>query len=221
MSDSSVINVDSTVESLISRGFVTVTGAIATTASDSREFATGWLVIESADNLNDGDATRYCAVIGDDPASVVVCGPASEIELRSWWTPEDIEMPSWVPVLAAAHWKVARVQRAADDTRRALAKHQDKLETIVDAAHSYADDNNLCGVFDRFMLSQGLRPRSRDYDVTVDVQLRISLTQSGHDADAACENVSDDQIASVLYNLSQHCLSGAIQDYDIVDTDEI
>lgn len=222
MSDSSIVNDTSTVENLIRGGIPTDEGVLVIASQGDKVVAGGWLIVEGDDNLGNGGPARYCAVISDAPAAVVVvCGVVSEIEVRSWWTLEDVEMPPWVPVMAAAHWNAARAEHAVADARHALAKHEDKLETIVDAAHSYADDNDLCSRFDEFMASQGLRPRSRDYDISVDVALRISVTQSGHDEDAACENVSKDQIASALYNVSQSWLVGAIQDYEIVGAEQI
>lgn len=219
MSDSSIATADLTVGDLASREPSFGTGALVTLVVGNQEFA-GWVVIERDDNPGYDYLTRYCAVVSPNPVSVVISGPVSEVEIQSWQPARD-GAPEWAQALAVASWRVARAEKAAAASQQALVRHQDRLEAIVDAAHTYADENNLCSVFDEFMRENGLRPRSRDYEITVDVRLRITVEQSGHDADSANDNVDDSQIAHVLYNLSQHGIEGAIHDYDIVDTEVI
>ncbi|MCT7372986.1 hypothetical protein [Mycolicibacterium llatzerense] len=217
MSESSVITGGTTVETLASREPGFGTGALVTLIVGNGEFA-GWLVIERNDNLGYDHLTRYCAVISADPVAVVWSGPVGEVEVQTWMPSPD-GLPEWAQALAAAKWEAQRAEKAAAESHRALTKHKDRLEAIVDAAHEYADHNDLCSRFDEFMEANGLRPRSRDYDITVDVHLRIVVEQSGYDADAANENVTDDQIASEIYNLSQYVINGAIRDFDIVETE--
>lgn len=219
MSDSSVITGGVTVEDLANREPGFGTGALVTLIVGNSEFA-GWLIIERNDNPGYDHLTRYCAVVSPDPVSVVFSGLVSEVEIQSWQPARD-GAPEWALALAVAQWQVTRADKAAADSHRALVKHQDRLEAIVDAAHEFADEHSLCSDFDRFMMDQGLRPRSRDYQITVDVRLRIVVEQSGHDADAANENLDDDQIATTIYNLSQYVLDGAIRDYDIVETEVV
>jgi hypothetical protein len=49
----------------------------------------------------------------------------------------------------------------------------------VDAAHAYADENELYERFDDFMEVQGLRPRTRDWAVEVEATVRARVTGDG------------------------------------------
>lgn len=178
----------------------------------SGEFAGGWLIVEP-----EGVGERWCAVVSADPVGVVASGPLSQVTLWAWSVP-DAPVPTWVEALASAYIEAARARLAAENASRALASNRDRLESIVDAAHTYADDNNLCSVFDEFMLEQGLRPRSRDYEVVVDVTLRVRITSRGHDADDASDDVGDDEVAETLYNLSKYDLRSMVAgNTDVVD----
>ena len=72
-----------------------------------------------------------------------------------------------------------------DQVRQQLIAERARLESIVDAAHVYADDHGLCSRFDDFMVKHGLRPRRRDYIVELDATVRVSVTVSGRNGEAA------------------------------------
>ncbi len=178
----------------------------------SGEFAGGWLIVEA-----ESRGEQQCAVVAADPVGVVACGPISQVKLWAWSIP-DAAVPAWVVPLAAAHIEAARAHLEAETARRAVAAHGERLEAIVDAAHTYADDNSLCSQFDAFMVEQGLRPRSNDYEVVVDVTLRVRITASGHDADAASETVGEEEVTETLYNLARYDLSNMVAgNIDVVD----
>jgi len=89
-------------------------------------------------------------------------------------------------MLASAAWAVARVRAERDQActerdqvRQQLIAERARLESIVDAAHQYADDHDLCERFDEFMVEHGLRPRRRDYIVELDATVRVSVNVSG------------------------------------------
>ncbi|GAT07669.1 hypothetical protein H7I77_10030 [Mycolicibacterium novocastrense] len=180
--------------------------------------AGGWFVVEQ-EPIDGGQ--RWCAIVSADPVAVVAAGPVADVMLWAWSVPDpDGAMPSWVPVLADSAWQAARGQAAAREARSALSRERARLEAIVDAAHHYANDNDLCSRFDDFMIEQGLRPRSRDYSVLVDVRLRVRISSSGHDADSASENVTTSEVVEAIYNLSRGELDGLCDgDFDIVDVE--
>lgn len=64
--------------------------------------------------------------------------------------------------------------------RAQVRAHQRKLDHLVDAAHEYADDYDLCSAFDEFCLAQGLRTRDRERSarVTMDVSVVVDLERS-------------------------------------------
>lgn len=94
------------------------------------------------------------------------------------WTDRWVPHHSWVPALGLAALASQRASVERDQARQALTREQQRLERIVDAAHAYADDNDLCGRFDTFMLSQGLRAREREYVVDIDATVRVSVIVS-------------------------------------------
>lgn len=58
-------------------------------------------------------------------------------------------------------------RRGVTDGRAAASREFDAWKARAEEiAHAYADDNGLCGEFDRCMEEVGLSPRERDYRVT-------------------------------------------------------
>lgn len=82
---------------------------------------------------------------------------------------------------------VAEAVRAERD--RLTAEFEAWKERATETAHSYADDNSLCGEFDRCMEEIGLRPRAREYEVEI-VQ-RYTITVEASDEDDAAEQARD------------------------------
>lgn len=73
--------------------------------------------------------------------------------------------------------------------------HQDHrawLADLTEDAHAYADDHELCGVFDDFMDRHGLDRRSREYEAKVTVWLYMS--RSGASYDEAFDEITDQDI---------------------------
>lgn len=216
------VNVGATIDrsvsvaDLLNRPEQVGTGSWVTVVVSSDELANGWLVVESQPTVGE----RWCAVVAVDPVAVVAVRPVSEMVLRTW-SITNPAVPSWVPVLAASSWEVARTSGKLREANLALNREQVRLESIVDAAHEFADENNLCSVFDSFMLSQGLRPRERDYDVVVDVSLRLRVHSNGVDSDVAREQVGTAEVIDALYNLSRPELSHLVEHFDVVDVEAV
>ncbi len=177
----------------------------------------GWLVVEDAAATG---AARQCAVVRLDGCAVVAAGAVSEVTIAGDQVPTEGEMPAWAPVLAGALWVSRRYQAEAESARMALLDHEARLEGIVDAAHEYASDNDLCARFDRFMISQGLRPRSREWVCEVDATVRVRIPVSSHCADAAGGEVTDQMVEAAIAQLRGALLTDAIQDHDVVDVEE-
>lgn len=177
----------------------------------------GWLVVEESAV---GDAERQCAVVRLDGCAVVVAGAVSEVQMSGDPVPAEEEMPAWASALAGAFWAARRARGEAQAARLALTEHQARLERIVDAAHEYANDNDLCERFDRFMLSQGLRPRLREWVCEVDATIRLRIPVSSHSADAAAGEVTDQIVQQAIAELRGPLLADAIQEHDVVDVEE-
>lgn len=176
---------------------------------------TGWLVVE--ENAV-GGAEPQCAVVRLDGRAVAAGGAVSEVTMTGDPVPTEGEMPAWAAALAGSFWAARRLRAEAQQAQAALVEHRARLERIVDAAHEYASDNDLCDRFDRFMISQGLRPRSRDWVCEATVRVRIPVTS--HSADAAGSEVTDQMVQAAIADLRGALLADAIQDHDVVDVEE-
>lgn len=66
----------------------------------------------------------------------------------------------------------------ARERAEAAARAKDAfLDGLVADAHQYADDNDLCEVFDRFMADHGLPERTGEYEVEAEVTVTIRFRQ--------------------------------------------
>lgn len=185
----------------------------------------GWLVIDSIGVH--GTQDRQCAVVGVGNGAVLAAGPVSQVRVIGEPVPTADSMPAWAPTVASGVWVAAglrieqdQLRRERDQARAAVAAGEARLERIVDAAHEYADENSLCEVFDRFMISQNLRPRSRDWMCEVDVTVRVRIPASAHSADAAASTITEEMAAAAVGALRPDLLADAVRDFDVVDVEE-
>ncbi len=176
----------------------------------------GWLVVEQC--VPAGRERRCAIVMPEEECAVVSAGPVSEVQVSGDPIPTDDAMPAWVSAVAGAFWGAQQARAERDATRAAVRAHEQRLEDIVDAAHEYADENDLCERFDRFMERQGLRPREHDYVCEVDATVRVRIPVRARNADAAASEVSDDMVVAALGGLPD--LADALQEHDVVDTEE-
>lgn len=122
---------------------------------------------------------------------------------------------------AAMRRESAKIDAEVSRMRAAMsAEFSVRLESITDAAHEYADDNDLCSVFDDFMSSQGLRTRDKDFEIEIDatVTVRVSITRTDRDGDAASNQIDSSDVQYAVADslgLSTHSLD--VTDYDVVD----
>ena len=86
----------------------------------------------------------------------------------------------------------------ANNVRAINAAHEAWKANLTEAAHEYANDNSLCGVFDQFMIDHGLAPRTREYEVEVDVEFRVRITVEGVNGDAAAEAIDQDEVDEAI-----------------------
>jgi hypothetical protein len=105
--------------------------------------------------------------------------------------------------------------------RRAVAEAERRFERWKDEAteqaHQYADNNNLCGEFDKFMVSIGLRPRLRTYSVTVAVNMSVLVNVEAQSADDAQNQVTDEEVANAVRSAAR---DGDI-DWDATDANPV
>ncbi|WP_195165873.1 hypothetical protein [Mycobacteroides abscessus] len=108
--------------------------------------------------------------------------------------------------------RVAALSGALDAERRRWA-------VVVADAHVWADENSLCGVFDEFCSLHGLPTREADFEVSVDVTVRVVVPQTARDADAACSEVQDsgglDRVVQAIYDLARGDLDDAVLDWSV------
>lgn len=78
----------------------------------------------------------------------------------------------------------ALVERVKRETEQRLTERFESWKSsLVSDAHEFADENNLCGEFDRFMREHDLPEREREYAVNYSVTLSgtVYVTGSGRD----------------------------------------
>lgn len=177
----------------------------------------GWLVVEES---APGSSERQCAVVRLEGCAVVAAGLLSEVKVAGDPVPTENEMPAWAPALAGAFWAARRARAEAEAAHSALTAHQVRLERIVNAAHEYADDNDLCSRFDDFMMENGLRPRSRDWVCVVDATVRVRIPVSAHHSDTAAGMVTDEMVLAAIESLRGRLLADAVQEHDVADVEE-
>lgn len=172
----------------------------------------GWLMVQDG-----AGEQRCCAVVSVMTGVVLAVGLLSEVKAVPAACPVDLAVPSWAGELAGLAWKARGAEAARDRARAALAAHEARLEAIVDAAHEYADDNSLCERFDAFMEEQGLRGRRADYDVEVDVTVRVVVKVTACDADDARGEVDTEMLADAISQLSSYDMRTAIEGHEVND----
>ena len=185
----------------------------------------GWLAIDSMGVH--GTEDRQCAVVGVEDYAVLAAGPVSQVRVIGEPVPTTDSMPAWALRVASGAWVAAglRIERdqlrgQRDQARAAIEENEARLERIVDAAHEYADENSLCEAFDRFMISQNLRPRSRDWMCEVDVTVRVRIPASAHSSDAAASTITEEMASAAVGELRPDLLADAVRDFDVVDVEE-
>lgn len=179
-----------------------------------------WLVVESAGAGDGGGGERRCAVIEAGPSGAVLsAGPVSTVAVGRPVVPA-VPAPGWVSVVASATWNAQSAAAERDAARRQVSEQVTRLERIVDAAHEYANDNDLCEKFDEFMESWGLRPRDREYTAIVRATVEVRVSVSGSTADAAAGTVDDQMIADVLDLMGNRGLYRAITGHEVLDTEQ-
>lgn len=97
--------------------------------------------------------------------------------------------------------------------REAEQRHAEFMDRLVRDAHEYANDNDLCGVFDEFMESHGLPRRTRDYRVEFRVSFTSSTVVEASSSDEAAELVADDPSSYI----DRYSVELDSPDVDIID----
>lgn len=147
-------------------------------------------VVKRYDDLQTGDVFSW----GGEVVWFVRKADGSDADIVGGWAsagghPEEVEViPAAVPLarligeLAGRPTSIdaAELERLREANREFL-RWRDRL---VEDAHAYADENNLCSEFDRFMEEHDLPTRVKEFNVT------ITLTVEARDDDDAVERVS-------------------------------
>ena len=113
-------------------------------------------------------------------------------------------VPVWWERVATSLGEAMRDRREAATLRERLegahADHMKWIDTITEAAHSWADENNLCSEFDRFMEVHGLPPRRRDFTVEalVTITTRVSVPVTARSEEVAEDEVNGEVLARAL-----------------------
>lgn len=93
-----------------------------------------------------------------------------------------------------------RQEIAAARTEPVTSMRSPQLDTFWAAAQQVADDNNMCGVFDRIARDMGGRSREDDYLVEVEatVTIRAWVRMTGRNPEDARDRIEEDMGADDL-----------------------
>lgn len=140
---------------------------------------TGWLM-EEMKTLDPDPVGRVC-LVGKvlSAEGVVVHARGSRQE---WLDSERDDRDPSVTALFAVH-----------------RKHKAELGEIVSDAHEFADDNDLCGEFDRFLEKHGLPSRNdRDQYPAVSVTVTVPMKAKGRTEEDAFDSLDREEIFEAL-----------------------
>ena len=164
-----------------------ITGEFVTVDLNGRALAGHWLGLATEHPSANAVEAFVLTTAGVVEAIMV---PSSTIEARRIVTP-NVQKAERGTALTALLVE-ARKHRQAETTYR------NRLDRLVESAHEYAEDNELCGKFDEFMEENSLPPRQKSFDLAVEVTATVYLTREGRDADDAAESVSKEEIVAYL-----------------------
>lgn len=113
-------------------------------------------------------------------------------------------VPVWWERIATSLAEAMRDRREVAWLREHLQAnqkaHADWVEHIAKDAGTWADENNLCSEFDRFMEEHGLPPRSREFTVEalVTITTKVSVPVSARSEEVAEDEVDGEVLARAL-----------------------
>ncbi|PBC35383.1 hypothetical protein CJ179_48185 [Rhodococcus sp. ACS1] len=113
-------------------------------------------------------------------------------------------VPVWWERIATSLAEAMRDRREVAWLREHLQAnqkaHADWVEHVARDAGNWADENNLCGEFDRFMEEHGLPPRSREFTVECEVAItaKVTVTVSARSGEIAEDEVDREMVARAL-----------------------
>jgi hypothetical protein len=113
-------------------------------------------------------------------------------------------VPVWWERVATSLAEAMRDRREAALLREHLQAnqqaHADWVEHIAKDAGTWADENNLCSEFDRFMEEHGLPPRSREFTVEalVTITTKVTVLVSARSEEVAEGEVGGEMLARAL-----------------------
>ena len=118
-----------------------------------------------------------------------------------------VTLPAALAALAESVTKGAREMEARERW----------IEDTTSDAHAYANDNDLCQRFDEFMESVGLRGRTQDRTLTVQVSFDLEV-ETPYDADPE-DHISQEAVRAALSEVLERADNGYGISYEVTDTD--
>jgi hypothetical protein len=147
------------------------------------------------------------------------------IECIARWLRENEDWPGG-PVARASgdapcsHGAMRCVACINEAVERAEAKFERWKADFTEAAHDAANDAGLCGAFDKFMESQGLRGRVRDYELQVRVVMDVTVTIEARDGDEAERQLGLYEIRNAVTELISIEGSEAVANHEVTEVNE-
>lgn len=190
----------------VSAGGVFPADGVYVEVHEGGAWTAGWLVADRTEVAGLAVAgvaeDRRVALVPLSPDAPVWEGRVrpDQVVVASLQRPVPVSWDRVAGSLAAA--MVARREAAAPRERLegARADHSRWIDTITEAAHSWADENSLCGEFDRFMTEHDLAPRHREFTVeaVVTITTRVSVPVTARSEEVAEDEVDGEMLARAV-----------------------
>lgn len=119
--------------------------------------------------------------------------------LASFLRSHGLSLPADTEGASEGHSGPSEAEVREEVTRELTARFESWKSSLVSDAHEFADENDLCGEFDRFMREHGLSERTRSYEVswTATITVSGSTVVEGSGRDDAMESFDCDPSAYV------------------------
>lgn len=165
-----------------------IMGEFVTISEGSQTITGHWLGLAAEKPLAASTVDAFVLTTVGIVQTVTV--PHQQVEARNVVTPRDAEMHRDVAMTA--------LLVEATKSRKAEIVYKRRMDALVEDAHSYASNNDLCSTFDDFMEEHDLPRRITEYELAVEVTATVYVSREGADLDDAISKVDADDIAHLL-----------------------
>lgn len=198
--------------------WIGVTGHVTTTAeyNDSDFYVKPDDTPENRETLAKPDGDDEARFWIEDSENGLYVSGALKIEERAE------ELPEWEKELIAVNTdginqaEIDRLKAALATANQTIASHEEWRKEFKTAADEFANGEDWCDEYDRFMAKFGFEPRTKNYRVTTTITVTAEYNGVEDDRDAQM-----DALIEALYQMTRTDIGDAISSNDCFDVEEV